>query len=410
MMALHGSQKFAVLLCQFSDSQTVPSRPQNDFVDLMKRGTNGLNDFWIAASLGNINLDGSDVLGWKVLDIKKDDFIAKHPGRYDKIQGAIDAFPSLDKSKYIGYIAVFNVGVNDSSNQGNGVLAGPGDVNATFLGHETGHVFGLEHSFDQSDRKDADWSAPGEYFDSFDIMSAMNVQAVQGERFSPRGPLLNAANADRMGWLDPARVWTPGGSNSSSVNQLELVSLGHREIRGYLAAHVRGVYVEFRTKDGWDAGISRPCVLLHTMSGVNSTILASDLKNYVNDWQPGQTYGPSDLEFAVTGGVRIHIDSFDLNAKKAKITVTIRAARPIVEGPGRLLGGVAGDGGGWVILPSGKVIKIPPRSPVLDPIQRLSVALEAEHHLQGEHATDVRRAVFRDLVSHLQRDLGGHVG
>ena len=83
-------------------------------------------------------------------------------------------------------------------------------VNVTFLAHETGHVFGLQHSFDQSNRKDATWSAPGEYYDKHDIMSAMNTYSASNEKFGKYGPLLCTPNLDSMGWLPPSRVWSSG--------------------------------------------------------------------------------------------------------------------------------------------------------------------------------------------------------
>lgn len=263
-MSLTGPQKLAVLLCKFSDTSRIEQHPATFYQELfIKRGTGGLNDYWHDTSLGAINLDGSKVFGWKTLKIKKDAFLAAHPGRWDKIKGALDAFPQVVSTKFNGIVAIFNTNVGDAGTQG-GVLAGPNDVNGTFLGHETGHVFGLDHSFDQSDRKNSPWSAPGEYFDEYDIMSG--IAGDTGHRFSPRGPLLNVAHLDRMGWLPPSRLWQATGANSSGGDTIDIVALEHPEVRGYLAAKLSGVYVEFRMPNGWDAGIGHPCVLLHQRS------------------------------------------------------------------------------------------------------------------------------------------------
>src|SRR5262249_30299237 len=179
--------------------------------------------------------------------------------------------------KFTGIIAMYNVDVGDGGNAGNGVLASPTGMSVTFLGHETGHVFGLEHSFDQSTRKDASWSAPGEYFDMYDIMSAMNVYDKWDARFQQCGPLLCAANLDRMGWLNAGRIWSQPSAQSSWSDSFDLVSMSHPEIPGYMAAHVGQYYVEFRTQEFWDAGIPRPGVLIHTMADPNAVIIASDL-------------------------------------------------------------------------------------------------------------------------------------
>jgi hypothetical protein len=401
-LSLSGSQRFAVLLCKFSDAAGTEPQPVSHYQDMFAEGNGGLADYWANASLAHIDLRGSNVFGWKVLGSKRDDYVAQHPDRWSKIKGAIDAFPEVDTSKYTGVVAVFNVDVGDSANQNNGVLCGPGDPTVTFLGHETGHVFGLEHSFDQSTRRLISWSAPGEYYDMHDVMSAMNVYSDGSLRFSPTGPLLATPNLDRMGWLDAARVWTPSVMNSSHVETLDLVSLGHFDRPGYLAAKVGGVYVEFRTKDGWDAAIPRDAVLIHELRDPNEIVVASDAANFVNDWQPGQRYGPPPLELAIQGGTEIDIDSFDLEAKTARITVSIHARRPIVEGPGVIFGGVA-EGGGFILLPSGKIVRVPPRSPVLEALGKLAIVAEGES-LSPKARRTVERAVFDD-VAQLMRTL-----
>jgi hypothetical protein len=397
-MGPSGSQKLAVLLCKFSDASAVEEHPTSYYQDLIERvGTGGLADYWSDASLKNIDLQGSRVFGWKVIDSKHDDFVNTHPGRWDKIRGAIDAFPEVTTSSYVGVVAVFNVGVGDSAKANSGVLCGPGDTTVTFLAHETGHIFGLEHSFDTSSRRDAPWSAPGEYFDMDDIMSAMNVNSDVGSPFSPRGPLLAAPNLDRIGWLDPDRVWTPAFASSSSVNQVDLASLGHPEVAGYLAAKIGSLYVEFRTADGWDSRIPHSAVLIHTMRDPNAVVIASDPSNYVNDWQPGQTYGPSPVELAIHGGTVVHVDSFDLQAKTARITVTHQARPIIAEGPGQIFGGVAQGGDGLILLPSGKVVHVPPRSPVLAVLDRLAVAADTDT-LSPAARRSVEVAVLRDVA------------
>jgi hypothetical protein len=379
-MSIVGAQKFAVFLCKFSDTANLEPNSADFYRRMIAyRGTGGLNDYWFAASQGAINLDGTDVFGWRTLQQNKSDFLKANPGRGDKINSGAAAFPEVDTSKYAGIITVFNVDVGDGGNQGGGVLASPTGQSVTFLAHETGHVFGLQHSFDQSDRKDATWSAPGEYFDMYDIMSAMNVYDTSDANFELRGPLLCAANLDRMGWLPSSRVWS-ASANSSSSDEFDLVSMSHPEIPGYMAARIGGLYVEFRTDELWDAAIPRPGVLLHVMSDPNAIVIASDKVNYVDDWQPGQVYGPSDLSMAINGGTQIRIKSFDLGAKKARIGVRVAAHRPIVTGPGQIFGGVAVDGGGWLIL-NGRIIPIPPRGPVMALAEAMANVITAEANL-----------------------------
>ena len=67
-MPLIGSQKLAVLLCKFQDTANTEPQLETFFKDLfVNRGTGGLNDYWIDASVGNINLDGTEIFNWRTI-------------------------------------------------------------------------------------------------------------------------------------------------------------------------------------------------------------------------------------------------------------------------------------------------------------------------------------------------------
>jgi hypothetical protein len=237
------------------------------------------------------------------------------------------------------------------------------NVNVTFLAHETGHVLGLEHSFDTSTRiAEPKWpSAPGEYFDRHDIMSAMGVNKDAGHRFSPRGPLLNVPNLDRMGWLPAARVWHPM-SNSSDSYDVDIVALEHPEVSGYLAAKAGGWIAEFRIPYGFDRGLRRPAVLFHNeVANPNSVIIASDAANHIHEWQPGQVY-VNRLLFDQLGGTWVSVVSFDLQRKTARLRVVVKATRPpfidrdLIFGLG--IGQLPRDGV-ILVLKDGKIVPVP---------------------------------------------------
>lgn len=395
-MPISGSQPICFLLCKFSDSPPGEPHTRQQFVDILARGTGGLNDYWREVSLGHIDLDGSDVLGWATLGQSKADFLASHPDRSAKIQAATQAFPGVDFSRFRFIVAVYAEVVHDAGAAGWGVLADPLSTNLTFFAHETGHKFGLEHSFDTSMRQAASWSAPGEYFDAHDIMSAMSVHTHAIGAFGPAGPGLNMANVDRMDWLDSARLWTLALANSSQGYSFELVSASAPSVPGHLAANILGLYIEFRTRDGWDRGIPRATVLVRTLRGPNSVVHAYDEANHLVEWQPGMVIGPPLAQFNARGGVRVTIESFDEAAKTARFSVNVRAVRRLVAGPSRLLGGVAVDGGGIEILPGGPIRRFPPRGDLTAAVARWQ---DIRRGIDGLRAAELE--AFEDVLAEL---------
>ncbi len=267
MDPLLGSQPYAVLLCKFSDHLDEEPHTQAWFRDLfVHHGTGGVNDYWRDASRGKIDLDGSEVFGWKNINITLEDFKNTYGGRWEKTQCAVDAFPEVDTSLYKGVVVFYNMDVEDGGFTGafgsgrvlSNVASLPGGV--TWFAHEMGHGLGLLDSFDESPREV--WDVPGVYCDKHDIMSAMNVYSHNIADFSVGGPLLNTAAMDLLGWLDPGRVleWK---HPMYVMGPVTLRSLSQPSPNGFLALKCGPYYIEFRTKDGWDTGIPRSAVLIH---------------------------------------------------------------------------------------------------------------------------------------------------
>lgn len=381
-----------VFLCQFEDTINQPKKPISFFWRLfLKNGAQSLNDYWKDVSNNTININGTQIFDWRTIPLNLAGFIQKYPSRYDKIHGAASYF-GVDLSQFSMIIVITNGDVKDGGSHG-GVLVNYDSINHTFIAHEMGHEFGLGHSFDLSNRKNSDWSAPGEYFDPYDIMSAMTVHADHHEEYGSVGPNLCAHFMNSQNWLPSTRIWKAPSSSRSYSETFDLVSLSHLEQPGFAMASFGNYTVEFRTKDFWDSGIPQDCVLIHLISDDVPYLVNTKPDQYTYEWLIGDTWNSHNgvvpswrfmpSVFSVT------VNSFDLENYSASITVTYAPGRiinlidpdwnkfkkevdltilfedGIVVGPDILV-----DGGGYIVI-NGKVVKIPPRGPVVSQLENL---------------------------------------
>jgi M6 family metalloprotease-like protein len=295
---VHGSTRWAVLLCKFSDDNTEPHAQQfyRDFFSETGAGQGGLYDYWKTVSYGNIDLSGSSVFGWYTLPYtaaELNNLGGPQPGgRAQKIQACVDtamndpAFPAWTIfSSYYGIAVMWN---NPGQTWGgqqtiamhgwgfNGSLYGWGwrTMGAVALNadawqlapaaHEVGHGYGLPHSFAEPN---------AEYGDRWDIMSWARVFWYNTSPWGASGPSLSAAYRSQLGWIPANRTYTyPGGAVSQS---LRLTPVNQPNGTDYMMAQVpidatTMWIVEQRQKSGYDRGIPRTVVqvrILHTDTG-----------------------------------------------------------------------------------------------------------------------------------------------
>ncbi|KAI9766640.1 MAG: hypothetical protein M1840_006451 [Geoglossum simile] len=157
-MSLSVGQTLVIIRIKFRDTLMEPITTNSTFfTNLFKaRNMGGLNDYWIKASLGAINLDPAIILPWKVLTVTRKDFLAALTLRFEHIQAAIDAVSSeLANIRYYGIVVILNSGTGGAgaAMRGNvwGVITGFTNLNVTWLAHETSYLFVLSHSFDELD-------------------------------------------------------------------------------------------------------------------------------------------------------------------------------------------------------------------------------------------------------------------
>lgn len=305
---------WAVLLCKFNDNNAEPF-PVVYYRNLFTNAGVGLFnivDFFRDYSHGNIDIGGSQVFGWLTLPESLAEAQAKGRGAiFGDARNAATA-RGIDLTPFWGVMVFTNVPF-----QTFGVLNGRAACADSFgtqpfvLAQEVGHGYGLNHSM-------ADGIA-AEYQDQWDVMSALNSMGAPNPSFTKIGPGLNAANMESRGWLDSERVWSRAGWFDEEI---QLRPHHRRDLPGYLVARVGIYYVELRIKEGWDAGISSPVVLVHRLEADRSWLMAGP---------GGQRFLPAGAVFENTSSsTRCRVEVINIDPAERKATVRL-SAQPTIR-------------------------------------------------------------------------------
>jgi M6 family metalloprotease-like protein len=413
---------WAVLRCKFKDNDSEPYGRQR-YDDLFtSSGVGKLNmvDFFRDMSHGQLDLSGSRVFGWYTLDMNRSDYLAGLVAglTQDEIDAAITKARNdlialarqaasadlTNNGPFFSVVVCMNV-PTDLFGGGTGAVcddgrwpeetAGPGmsSMSPSLLGQEMGHVYGLAHS--RADGSTADYNDP------WDVMSNaarfmsphpnftdLDVRARPVFRL---GPGLNAANMAGRGWLDESRVWST--SNESFDTVVTLRPLHRRDLSGFLAARLGKFLIEFRIKEGWDAALDRPAVLIHRFDGNQSYLMSAS--NGAQDVVTGGVFGTVETTSShaaiFTGATGVEVVEINPNERFARIRLV---QRPAFEEPslgGMLFGGATG---GYLIVGKG-IRRIPPDSP-LTPILDQVAAYDSSEAIVSVH---LRTAVRRETLS-----------
>jgi hypothetical protein len=359
---------WAVILCKFTDGIEEPFSSQH-YQDLFTAHDTGspwnMIRYFRDYSHGSLDLTGTQVFGWYQLDKSVDDYNSLGSAARDQlIKWASDAAKAagVDLTPFYRVVACTNlwhdIGASPSLS---GVVAQGTTAVPRLLGHEMGHVYGLQHSRIDGSTED--------YQDMWDIMSAANDFSTPdpGSEFLGIGPGLNAWNMRSRGWLDESRVWHGSGYNLDET--VVLRPLVRRDLAGFLAAEMPGGYLlEFRVQEGWDAAIPRPAVLVHYFDGGHSYLVPGNSGQ--SDLIAGDSFGdpvPSGPLGLFSSYNRVDVVSIEAAAEAA--TLRFRYHRP------PQLSGLAIDPMALVLSESAYLIWVEQHHPHVPEIAEIQAAL-----------------------------------
>jgi len=275
-------RRWAILCCNLNDLP--PAATSRDryvqFFTEAGAGTGSAYDYWHDMSYGTGGLGGTEVFGFFQIPHSSTELLAI--GGSAQRQQAFDWGVAAARAANVHLddfdhkVVVLNGGGNDHGQVSGGVTFVYADAAAlepTFMFHELGHEFGLDHSFSDESTACASGDArPGAYCDRSDIMSAMNVASFQDAMNRRSGPSLNAVSRKRLGWLHRSR--TRSFPTSGLPEALTLAAVNRPDVDGYQLIEFSGTdrsdptasstyTVEFREQAGWDRGLPGSNVIIH---------------------------------------------------------------------------------------------------------------------------------------------------
>jgi Lamin Tail Domain len=275
-------RRWAILLCNLNDRPPAATSRDRyvEFFTEAGAGTESAYDYWRDMSYGIGGLVGTQVFGFFEIPHASADLLAISgpPQRKQAFDWGLDAAARghVPLGDFDHKVVVLNGGGNDHGKTTGGVTFVYADETAlepTFMFHELGHEFGLDHSFSDAPTPCASGDGrPGAYCDPSDIMSAMAVASFEDARNRRSGPGLNAVSRKRLGWLHRSRIRSRPAA--AAPEALTLAAVDRPDVDGYQMVEFTGTTrtdpsaqstytVEFRERAGWDRGIPASKVLVH---------------------------------------------------------------------------------------------------------------------------------------------------
>src|SRR5450756_1340609 len=323
-------RRWAILLCNLNDRPPAATSRDRYVQFFTESGAGTAFDYWNDMSYGTEGLRETGVFGFFQIPHSTAELLAitGSAQRQQAFNWGLEAARNANVrlNDFEHKIVLLNGGGNDHGAVGGGVTFVYADQTAlepTFMFHEMGHEFGLDHSFGEQAIPCAGGDArPGAYCDRSDIMSAMNVASFQDALNRRSGPSLSAISRKRLGWLHRSRIRSLAPTGPAEV--FNLAALNRPDVEGYqmvefvgtsrVNANAMSVYtVEFREQTGWDQGLNSSAVILHE---IRSDGLVRLLTN-----NPLGTIGAGGEFVSPSPSIVIRVESIDATSHTAQLRV-----------------------------------------------------------------------------------------
>jgi hypothetical protein len=396
---------WAILLIKFNDNagETHNKAYHERLFTTAGAGTLNMVAFFDEMSHGRIDVSGSQVFGWYTLGKASTDYTgsgADPEGRRELVRWAKEAAKDdVDFSKFFGVVVCLNIDADLFGGMVDGypsAVSGPTGMTPSDMGQEMGHGYGLDHS-----RLDGTLN---DYTDPYDIMSTRNTNFMATDpNYTLVGPGLNAWNMRGRSWLLEHRVWSAWRQGADAT--IVLRPLHRRDLAGYLAAEIGEYLVEFRVPDRWDANIgfpfaNVPVVLVHRFEDNQSYLMSGT--GGQQGLQPGSRFEVGNVDADPTVAYftsALGVDVLAVDPVGLTATIRLRYRTPQAQDDaihGRPLFGVDVGGGGLIVV-GGKVVPVPPHSPLVRVLEQIAVLHGASSLPDIQVQQAVRMAAVKEM-------------
>ena len=313
---IYGPQPWVSILCKFSDFSAEPENLAY-FLDMYSSNYPGLDHFWRELSFDQVNLEGSNAYGWYTLPHPRSYYVPEG-GYMDWGAAAYDCTRVAENDiyypNYVGINMMFNANLDCCAWGGSWYLCLDGQCqnwrmtweppwgyqNIGVIAHETGHGFGLPHSY---------WNPLVVYDNQWDVMSDVWSNSNRGgihPVYGTMGQHTISYHKDLLGWIDDSQMAVIG---TGRIQTLTLERLASPQNDNYLGVRIlvddspyHFLTVEARQLVGYDtwlprqAGWDQAVVLhdVHSYDNMPARVIDIDQDGYTDDesvmWLPGETY------------------------------------------------------------------------------------------------------------------------